>query len=89
MLTLEDGRLQASKAVSTRFRSAENRRYMLRRESRPGERAADASRNTLLPQTSASLIRKDLKYNTCSSISICALKHIYVCFSKSKCLTEN
>lgn len=32
MLTLEDGRLQASNAVSTRFLSAENKRYMLQNE---------------------------------------------------------
>jgi len=35
MLTLEDGRLQASNAVSTRFLSAENKRYMLQNENKP------------------------------------------------------
>lgn len=35
MLTLEDGRLQASNAVSTRFLSAENKRYMLQNEDKP------------------------------------------------------
>lgn len=32
MLTLEEGRLQASNAVSTRFLSEENKRYMLQNE---------------------------------------------------------
>lgn len=32
MLTLEEGRLQASSAVSTRFLSDENKRYMLQNE---------------------------------------------------------
>ena len=35
MLTLEDGRLQASNAVSTRFLSAENKRYILQNENKP------------------------------------------------------
>lgn len=35
MLTLEDGRLQASNAVSTRFLSAENKRYMLQNKDKP------------------------------------------------------
>jgi len=35
MLTLEDGRLQASNAVSTRFLSAENKRYTLQNEDKP------------------------------------------------------
>lgn len=35
LLTLEDGRLQASNAVSTRFLSAENKRYMLQNKEKP------------------------------------------------------
>lgn len=37
MLTLEEGRLQASNAVSTRFLSEENKRYMLQNEKKAQE----------------------------------------------------